>query len=277
MRAGVRVLNHPQGVRLDGHLLRGGAATRTVDHCTSPPFVPGNRTRCARASARAVSRASGRGAGRPRRSRAPVRRAPRAPCRGSGRCRAAWLGGRSTDDVGREPDVVDPALVGRQPARDRELERAALARQLLPLLDGALAERLSGRRASPARGPGARRRRSRSPRRCRRRSGTTSSIVGIGRDAAAAARRSRPGRRSRPAPRRSAPSAMNWLAIVARRGDVAARVAAQVEDQLRPPGVEVRRERVLELVGRGVGEAGQPDVADRRRRRGPRSRPRAAG
>ena len=35
---------HPQGVRLDGHLLRGGAATRTVDHCTSPPFVPRHRT-----------------------------------------------------------------------------------------------------------------------------------------------------------------------------------------------------------------------------------------
>src|SRR5688572_11955280 len=40
------LLTHPQGVRLDGHLLRGGAATRTVDHCTSPPFVPRNRTRC---------------------------------------------------------------------------------------------------------------------------------------------------------------------------------------------------------------------------------------
>src|SRR5918994_4321793 len=39
------LLTHPQGVRLDGHLLRGGAATRTVDHCTSPPFVPRNRTR----------------------------------------------------------------------------------------------------------------------------------------------------------------------------------------------------------------------------------------
>src|SRR4051794_38027755 len=33
-----------RGVRLDGHLLRGGAATRTVDHCTSPPFVRGNLT-----------------------------------------------------------------------------------------------------------------------------------------------------------------------------------------------------------------------------------------
>src|SRR4051794_29557104 len=39
-------LSHPQGVRLNGHLLRGGAATRTVDHCTSPPFVPGHRTGC---------------------------------------------------------------------------------------------------------------------------------------------------------------------------------------------------------------------------------------
>ncbi len=45
IRTGARVAYHPQGVRLDGHLLRGGAATRTVDHCTSPPFVPGNRTR----------------------------------------------------------------------------------------------------------------------------------------------------------------------------------------------------------------------------------------
>ena len=45
VRAGVRVAYHPQGVRLNGHLLRGGAATRTVDHCTSPPFVPKNRTR----------------------------------------------------------------------------------------------------------------------------------------------------------------------------------------------------------------------------------------
>src|SRR6476659_10236977 len=45
MRAGVRVLSHPQGVRLDGHLLRGGEAS-TVYHCTSPPFVLSNRTRC---------------------------------------------------------------------------------------------------------------------------------------------------------------------------------------------------------------------------------------
>src|ERR1035437_8150234 len=43
-RTGVRKLHHPQGVRLDGHLLRGGAAT-TFRHCTSPPFVRGHRTR----------------------------------------------------------------------------------------------------------------------------------------------------------------------------------------------------------------------------------------
>ena len=36
---------------------------------------------------------------------------------------------------------MDPALVRRQPAGDRELERPALAGELLPLLHGALAER----------------------------------------------------------------------------------------------------------------------------------------
>jgi hypothetical protein len=46
-RAGFPKLSHPQGVRLDGHLLRGGAATRTVDHCTSPPFVRGQPYRIA--------------------------------------------------------------------------------------------------------------------------------------------------------------------------------------------------------------------------------------
>src|SRR4051794_37446360 len=44
IRAGVRLLTHPQGVRLDEHLLGGGAATLTVDHCTSPPFVRENPT-----------------------------------------------------------------------------------------------------------------------------------------------------------------------------------------------------------------------------------------
>src|SRR5205814_10379841 len=35
-----------QGDRLNGHLLRGGAA-RTIYHCTSPPFVRENGTRTA--------------------------------------------------------------------------------------------------------------------------------------------------------------------------------------------------------------------------------------
>ena len=54
-------------------------------------------------------------------------------------------------DVGLDADVVDPALVRRQPPRDRQAERAALAGQLLPLLDRALAERGLRRRASPGR------------------------------------------------------------------------------------------------------------------------------
>src|SRR4051794_41717934 len=45
-RAGFPSVPTCRGVRLDGHLLRGGAATRTVDHCTSPPFVPNHRTGC---------------------------------------------------------------------------------------------------------------------------------------------------------------------------------------------------------------------------------------
>ena len=60
------LLTHPQGVRLDGHLLRGGAATRTVDHCTSPPFVPGNRTRTRDASASVANAAPFRAVRRPR-------------------------------------------------------------------------------------------------------------------------------------------------------------------------------------------------------------------
>jgi len=43
LRTGLRKPSTHRGDRLDGHLLRGGAAT-TVDHCTSPPFVPINRT-----------------------------------------------------------------------------------------------------------------------------------------------------------------------------------------------------------------------------------------
>ena len=205
MRAGVRVAYHPQGVRLDGHLLRGGAATRTVDHCTSPPFVPGNRTRCAcecksasGAVARPGRRAQRRPGGRPG-------RASRAPCRARVDVRRRAGSGSVDGDVRREPDLVDPALVRRQPLAIVSLN-APPSPELDPLLDGALAERLSRRRASPGCGPGARPPRSRWPRRCRRRSRTTTSDRRIGRDAARRARRSRPGRRRRPAPRRARPS-----------------------------------------------------------------------
>src|SRR5258706_15490550 len=60
-RTGVRFAYHPQGVRLDGHLLRGGAATRTVDHCTSPPFVPSYRTRWSRGAQAAFDHPEGVG------------------------------------------------------------------------------------------------------------------------------------------------------------------------------------------------------------------------
>src|SRR5688572_30145746 len=44
------------------------------------------------------------------------------------------LGGERDRQLRLEADVVDPTLARRQPAGDREAERAALAGQLLPLL-----------------------------------------------------------------------------------------------------------------------------------------------
>ena len=101
MRAGVRVAYHPQGVRLDGHLLRGGAATRTVDHCTSPPFVPTKPYPMTGSSARARSGGHGRQAATAAPVR-PTRRGPRAPWSrtGSGRRGA---GGTVTATSGVRP------------------------------------------------------------------------------------------------------------------------------------------------------------------------------
>ena len=85
------------------------------------------------------------------------------------RVRAGGRAGRDLDDhVRGQPDLVDPALVRRQPARDRELERPALA--AAPATAGRCpCRRTAGRRGWPAWCPGGRPRRSRSPRRCRRR------------------------------------------------------------------------------------------------------------
>ena len=163
------LLTHPQGVRLDGHLLRGGAATRTVDHCTSPPFVPRNRTRrgamCARRVGASVARhPSATQCRRAGRAPRPARPAPRSSV---GSVPGAASAGSADGDVRVDADVVDPALVRRQPA-------CAIVRRnappspgsSLPLLDRALAERASVRRASPGPCPGARPPRSRSPTRC---------------------------------------------------------------------------------------------------------------
>ena len=161
------LLTHPQGVRLDGHLLRGGAATRTVDHCTSPPFVPANRTRCR--GCKRARRDPDQAAARSRRRR-PTRRAPRAPCRASGPRRPGRSAGTSTTTSGVRPTSWIQRLSGVSQRAIVSLNAPPSPLELLPLLDGALAERLSGRRASPARCPAARRPRSRSPTRCRRRS-----------------------------------------------------------------------------------------------------------
>ena len=71
------------------------------------------------------------------------RRAPRAPCRGSGPSPAGTGSGRmSTTTSGVSPTSWIQRLFGVSHLRDGQLERAALAGELLPLLDGALAERL---------------------------------------------------------------------------------------------------------------------------------------
>ena len=83
--------------------------------------------------------------------RGPSPRGPRAPCRASGRSPAGVSAGHLDDDVRGQPDLVDPALVRRQPAGDREPERPTLAGELRPLLDGALAERLLADERGPLR------------------------------------------------------------------------------------------------------------------------------
>ena len=187
-------LHHPQGVRLDGHLLRGGAAT-TFRHCTSPPFVRGNRTRrldraqdpevpgrrrswpgnarqlAAAGPGRAGSAQAARGSvqpdspARPRSERRQHLEGPVEDRIGAGR----RVGGHGHRDVRGQADVVDPDLVGRQPLGDRQPEAATVVGQLLTGLDRALAVRLGCRSAAPGRGPAGRRRRSRWPTRCCRR------------------------------------------------------------------------------------------------------------
>ncbi len=216
------LLTTHRGVRLDGHLLRGGAATRTVDHCTSPPFVPRHLMRCrdraqglvrgtVTARARRLRSADpcadsndllpmppGQRNGSPRRVSEPFPALGGSPAtdRGAsgrdllqradaGLAREHLQGalqdrvvpgrdivGDRHDDIGFDPHVVDPAAIRGQPLRDRQAERPALTRELLPLLDGPLAEgrRPDERRPGPC--PAGRPRRSRSPTRCRRRSGT---------------------------------------------------------------------------------------------------------
>ena len=118
----------------------------------------------------------------------------------------------STTTSGRDPRAVDPGLVRRQPLRDRQPEPAAVALELGPLLDRALAERLACRRASRGRDPAAHRPRSPMPTPTRRPPAPPARIAGVHRRAAGLGHRldERPVRVLLPEDRAAA---RNWLAM----------------------------------------------------------------
>ena len=167
MRAGVRVLSHPQGVRLDGHLLRGGAATVlsiTAHHLLS---FSRNRTRCvervqerARRAVRRPRQAAPAAATRQQLERLVERRVA------VGRDR---IGQRRRRRPGVSPTSWIQRLSGVSQRAIVSLNAPPSPLELLPLLDGALAERLLADERRPPACPGARPRRSRWPTRCRRR------------------------------------------------------------------------------------------------------------
>src|SRR5687768_17576595 len=163
-------------------------------------------------------------------------------------------------DLRLKPDVVDPAPARGQPTGDRQAERAALARQLLPLLDGPLAERrlahegrppgvlqgpgddLAGGRTAPvdqAHDPdvGAR--------------GHTARL-GIGGDLPA-------GRILFP---EDGPGRDELAGHRTRRRHVPAGIAAEVEDEPGPVGFQVAAQGGRQFQGAAIGEAVEPDVAD---------------
>ena len=268
------LLTHPQGVRLNGHLLRGGAATRTVDHCTSPPFVPANRTRTGKRAQEGRSRIPrGRSGGD----------APR-PASGLAEDlerlveRQILVGRRALrdrhDDIRGQADVVDPALVRCQPAGDGQLERAAVA-ELLPLLDGALAERLLADERRPLRVL----ERAGDDLAGRRAAGIDQADDGqiVARGDAA-----RVGRRRRLLPVRVLLPEDDAVGdeVAGDRpggGDEAARIAAQVQDQLGPAGVDVRLEGLADLARRPRRRSRSSGRTRPCRRPGPSSRPPSAG
>ena len=257
MRAGVRVLSHPQGVRLDGHLLRGGAAS-TVYHCTSPPFVLGNRTRCVdRVQERPVAirrppagSASAAGPASSSTARSSVGSLPA----GSGSGRVTTTSGVSpTSWIQRLSGVSQRAIVSLNappsPLSSCHCWTVPLPNDCWPtsVARSAVLERpgddLAGRCAAAV-------------------DEDDDLEVGGGRDAIA----ERVGRdlvALRVLLPEDRPRRDELAGDLARGGDVAARVAAQVEDELRPAGGEMLLERLDDLVRRDIREARQPDVADR--------------
>ena len=251
------LLTHPQGVRLDGHLLRGGAVlvlSITAHHLLSfDRTVPEGGCPRKRNTAAELGSLPSWPEGRflAREDVQPAfeveRRPERRPREGDG-------------DVRFDARVVDRTPVRGEPARDREAERAAFAGQLLPLLDGPLAEcRLADER------------------------GATGVLQRAGDDLARGG--APPIDQAHDADRRvhdpaghglgrslvaqgvlleeDGPRADELAGDIACGRDVPASVSSEVEDELVAPGLDVYREGVRQLVGRAVGEAVEPHIADR--------------
>ena len=270
-RTGVRIAtDHSSGSSLSDDLRRGGAATTTVDHCTSPPFVHIDPTRC---GARVQAGGSCGGRGLKRAAPTPTRRgrttsdpsgsSPSTLRPASSTGSSPGLAGASvTTTSGHDALAVDPRLVRRQPLGDREAEAAAVVLELRPLLDRALAERLGADEGRPSAvveragddlGRGRRpavdeERRAGSTGRWRRPPGLAAVSVRLP---------------SASCCQKTVPVGEELAGDLAGRGDEPARVAAQVDDELAarraptPPATASSNSP-----GGAIGEPGELDVAD---------------
>src|SRR5919197_643955 len=240
---------------LDGQLLRGGAATATVDHCTSPPFVRGNPTGTVWL-AQAILPSGTSGGDAQLRSR--LQQLDRLV---QHRILASWRIGRNADrDVRGDPDVVDPPTVGRQPLRDGQ-PVAAGALESRPFLDCPLAER----RLADQRRPLPVLERARDDLAGRRAALVDEDLdfdARVGRDSARFVFGRRLTALSILLPE-DGPRADELARDRARGRNEPARVSPKVDDQLLDPIADVLGDGVVERRRGRVREAGQADVANR--------------